>query len=359
MKQALLAFLAVLGFSFAAQATTRAQVIANISNNVIMQTYSDFARDTQDLHDSVQTLIVNPTQTNLETAQNAWRRARGTYEISEGFLFGPIDALGVDPMIDSWPLALTDLKKILKSDYVLDLDFVRGLSSEVQGFHGVEYILFGEGIVTNNRDVATITAREFEYLAAATTVLKEQVDLLIYAWSMNLDPEDQNSPSYLSVISNPSAQNNYYNSEQAVILEFAHGMTFILAEASGAKLPDATGEEIEDANARLEESPFSWNTIADYVSNIDSVYNVYMGSYGSHKGAGIYDLVANTNPVLAEKVKNQMLNVRSMIINVGGPTNMPFGKVIKDVEGRKRIFAAIKAIQALQETLDNQVIPVL
>lgn len=349
----------LIAFSSSASAVTRAEVIQNVSYNVILKTYQDFAQKSQALKVATDVLIAQPTQRNLEKAQQAWRDARRSYEISEGFLFGPMDALGVDPMIDTWPLALGDLKKILASNYKLDLEFVRSLGSEVLGFHAIEYILFGEGVVTNTRDVQGISSREFDYLSAASTLLVEQVDLLIYAWTTHLDPEDLNSPAYIDVISKPGPHNTTYSTEEAVLAELGNGVVGILAEASEAKLPDATGKTPEEANARLEESPFSWNSLNDYTSNVDSIYNVYMGTYEGVGGVGLKALVEQKDAALAAAVELQILLCRQKIADIAGPNGISFGRAIKTPDGRARIFAAIAELKSLQDMFENQVMPLL
>lgn len=349
----------VVALAFPALAVTKADVIQNISYNVILETYKEFAQKSRDLQTAVDALVAQPTPANLEKAQAAWRDARRAYEISEGFLFGPMDSLGIDPMIDTWPLALSDLKKILASNYDLNVDFVRTLGSEVQGFHAIEYILFGEGVVANTRDVRGISAREFQYVSAATTLLVEQTDLLLTAWISHSDPEDVNSPAYVQVISQPGANNAFYTSEEAVIEEFANGIVGILTEASEAKLPDATGNSPEEANARLEESPFSWNSLNDYAANVDSIHNVYIGKFNGRGGPGLKDLVAAKNPALAEEVEAQILAARVKIYEIAGPENISFGQAIKTPAGRARIFAAIAELKKVQALFEDEVIPLL
>ena len=49
-------------------------------------------------------LATIPLTVAFETACNAWITAREPWEESEAFLFGPVDELGLDPNMDSWPL---------------------------------------------------------------------------------------------------------------------------------------------------------------------------------------------------------------------------------------------------------------
>jgi putative iron-regulated protein len=343
-----------------AAVVTKAEVIANISHQVILKTYVDFARSTAALKAAVATLVAKPTQTNLEVAQKRWIEARRAYEISEGFLFGPMDSLGIDPMIDTWPLNLKDMKLILEGSALIDAEKLRGLPSGLMGFHAIEYILFGEGVVTNTKDIQDLTERQKLYLEAATQLLDEQVNLLLSAWTSHADPENEQSAPYIQVLSQPGPQNPAYTSELAVVLEFANGIAGIVAEAGKAKLPDATGETPNQANPRLEESPFSWNSINDFTSNVDSVLNVYTGSFqGVKTGPGLEELVATIDPALGLRAKFQMTESRRLIQEIAGPNKMSFGQAIRDPKGRQRIFAAVKQLGELQQTLELEVLPLL
>lgn len=359
MKNLFFILIGVLALSLNSQAATKAEVINNLSQNVILKTYVDLSTEAATLKTRIETLIAKPTQANLELAQDSWRRARGAYESSEGFLFGPVDALAVDPMIDTWPLSLDDMLAILKSDINIDADFLRTQNTNVLGFHAIEYVLFGEGVKTNTRKVESITKREFDYAIAATTILKEQTDLLVYAWKQHSNPEDDTSLPYIQILSKPGAENETYSSEQAVIDQLFGSMVDIINEVNSAKLPDATGSDIESANPRLEESPFSWNSINDYTSNINSIYAVYTGSFNANGKLGLKDLVAAKDSVLAEKVLAKILDCKKLINDVKGSNNMSFGQAIRDVEGRKRIFKAIAGLVELQTMFNEEVAPVL
>ena len=61
-----------------------------------------------------------------KTACNAWITAREPWEESEAFLFGPVDELGLDPNMDSWPLDQNAIVQILNSQKWGDLELERG-----------------------------------------------------------------------------------------------------------------------------------------------------------------------------------------------------------------------------------------
>ena len=83
-----------------------------------------------------------------------------TYSVGakRSFLFGPVDILGLDPNMDSWPLDQVAIVNILESGNFDDLNWEDGdteeeitASQEVRGFHTLEFLLFKDG---NPRTVA-------------------------------------------------------------------------------------------------------------------------------------------------------------------------------------------------------------
>ena len=104
------------------------------------------------LYNVVNTFKNNPDNDNFEAACEAWLKAREPWEKSEAFLFGPVDAKGLDPNMDSWPLDQVAIVQILKSGNYDDLDWTDGDSDDaieaaqnVRGFHTLEFLLFKNG----------------------------------------------------------------------------------------------------------------------------------------------------------------------------------------------------------------------
>lgn len=343
----------------ASAATLEKQVIENVSKNVILQTYKDLSDRSTDLLTAVKNLEAKRTQANLLNAQNAWVAARAPWEASESFLYGPVDSLGIDPMIDTWPLSRIDLDSVLHSGNTINADFVRNLGVNLQGFHTLEYLLFGDGINTNTKDVASFTQAQFDYLIATAVLQAEYTQKLHYAWTTQADPDDASLPGYIDVISKPGFDNPIYSSEQAVMFEYVNGILGILDEVANGKMSDPLGGDIAHANVELVESPYSWNSLLDFEDNIRSVYNVYTGSYGgSKKGPGLKEVIAQTNPELANRVEARILQAMTKIKAVGGNNNTPFNKAILDAQGRALTTEAINDLNGLFQLVESEVLPI-
>ena len=163
-----------------AWAVTNKEIIQNIAVNVILKTYQDMATQTAALKNKIDEFVKKPNQVNLDSAKEAWKVARAPWESTESFLFGPVDSLGLDPQVDTWPLNRLDLDGVLSSGRQIIVDLVRNLGTNLQGYHTVEYLLFGSGLVSNNKPLSEFTSVEMDYLVATSTLLAEYAAHLAY-----------------------------------------------------------------------------------------------------------------------------------------------------------------------------------
>lgn len=129
-------------------------IVADYVDVVVLPTYKDLAEANAKLHEKVLALAANPSNATFEAAAMAWMSARSPWEMSEAFLFGPVDELGLDPNMDSWPLDQDAIKNVLASGDFSGLDWSGDYDDEnqaiadaqsIRGFHTLEFLLFKNG----------------------------------------------------------------------------------------------------------------------------------------------------------------------------------------------------------------------
>lgn len=127
-------------------------VVAQFVDGVVMPTYRSLAEKNAALDTAVRAFKANPTNANMTACSLAWLDARAPWETSEAFLFGPVDELGLDPNMDSWPLDQAQIVQILKSQDFNNLNWHEGESDDqieaaqsLRGFHTLEYLIFKDG----------------------------------------------------------------------------------------------------------------------------------------------------------------------------------------------------------------------
>jgi len=336
------------GFTFDAT-----ESIVNLTNDVIVAGYDMLNDKANDFFLATKTLVNTPTAENLLAAQNAWKAAREPWEQGESHIFGPVDALGIDPHLDSWPLNTNDLQALLDGTSTFSPDFVRLLNDDVQGFHTMEFLLFGNGVDDNDKPIAKMTLREREYLAATAEVFKGYTQDLYDAWVTSFDGGEAYEDELLN-------QNDIYSSQLAVVEELINGMIGIVDEVGNGKIADPFGADIGTADTSLVESQYSWNSLTDFTDNIIGVKNVYQGEFtGSADKQGIIDFVTAADANLATRVGEEIDASIAAIIAIAGTNDMPFRQAISNAEGRVRIQAAIDALAILQASLENDVLTLL
>ncbi len=127
-------------------------VVDNFVDMVVLPTYKSLKEKNAALYKSVVNFKNQPSDANFAAACTAWLEAREPWEKSEAFLFGPVDALGLDPNMDSWPLDQDNIVQILNSGKYDDLNWSDGdddatieAVQSVRGFHTLEFLLFKDG----------------------------------------------------------------------------------------------------------------------------------------------------------------------------------------------------------------------
>lgn len=341
---------AVTGFTFAAT-----EMITNLTNDVIVAGYKSLNDEAAVFLLATQNLANTASEENLVAAQQAWKNVRVHWEQGESHIFGPVEALEIDPHLDSWPLNTTDLQALLDTQAGFSADTLKAFNDDVQGFHTMEFLLFGDGIADNEKTIGEMTALEREYLSATVEVFKNHTQTLFDAWTVTNDPNVANSPAYKDLLL--TANNDVYASQLGVVEELINGMIGIVNEVGTTKIATPFGSSIDNIDTSKVESQYSWNSLADFTDNIQGVHNVYRGEFlGQADKAGIIDFVTAADPVIAARVDTEIADAIAAIKAIAGENDLPFRQTINNADARVRIQTAIDALLILETSLENDVL---
>lgn len=274
-------------------------------DNTVVATYCGMADAAISLYDQCEVIMQKYeagtlAETDIKTAAGYWEQARSYWELSEAFLYGPAANHNIDPHIDSWPLDKDGMDAMLGNaeqmaqieeqgaDYVGDK-----LGYGLLGFHAVEYMLYANDNTDrqNLRYHTTDYKRaEVVYLVAIAEDLRNQAVALETAWAGidNVSATKQaileeaeidygvefvkGYGSYMKV-----ATGGIYANYQEAAEELIQGCIDIADEVGNVKIGrPATATTEEDRN--YIESPYSLNSIVDFMENIVSIKNAYTGS---------------------------------------------------------------------------------
>lgn len=312
--------------------------IANIGTNVITETYLELANKALILHNEVVGLEADRTVSNLDITKNAWRDARVPWELSEGFLFGPVDTKAIDPSIDSWPVNKVDLDNVLASNDELTETYIDALIGELKGFHVIEYLLWGED---GNKQIGDFTDRQFEYLLAVTENLAKKTNVLANSWSSEGD-------NFVLNFTKAGTSESIYVSERGALQELVQGLVVIADEVANGKI----GDPFSQQDLNLEESKFSHNSKNDFANNIRSISNVYNGKFNI-SGPGIYDIVKSEDSALADRLNDEINEAIVAIDNIPGTFSDAIFTNKEAVQNAQNKVAVIKV------TFESDVMPLI
>lgn len=311
--------------------TLKTEILTEVSTNVCSDSYKEMLNNANALKNAVNTLNASTTDANLESTRTAWKNMRITWEQTEAWLFGPVEADEIDPRIDTWPVDFTQLDQILNNGTPLTEVYVDGLDDALKGFHPIEYLLWG---TSGTKRAAAITAREKEYLLSLTENLTKLTTSVSTTWNNGYNVQ-------LATAGNGSTE---FSTQLAAYTQLVDAMSGICDEVANAKIK----EPFETLDASKEESPFAKNSIADFTNNIKGVMVMYSGNFNNKEGKGIEDLVRASNLSLDAEIKSKY----AAAISALGSFNKPFGEAI--TAEPTTIQNAMSKVNELQVVLDTK-----
>lgn len=339
------------------------KVLASNVDNTINSTYKALADSTQMLYEQLATIrkastTNGVTQNMVNDACTLFIGARANYERSEAFLMGAAADFSIDPHIDSWPLDLTALYNLLvKSPALVEaLDGDDGatvananLGQSLLGFHGIEFILFRDGIPrtaselnANGTDSYNKSGLDFSscsgeyemiYAYAVCGDLRNSVFRLETSWNENapqahIDIMNSMEWSYTLTSGNSYGYNmknagvagsTYSSVKNAIsaVLVGDGGAVGISDEVGNVKIYNPTmGKDVSYI-----ESPYSWNSLTDFTHNIQSIENVWKGGIEGNRNssASLEAYFKKYSPDINTKVETAITNAITKIQAIDYP----------------------------------------
>lgn len=323
------------------------QILNDFADKVVIPNNNLFAEKAKALSQSIDEMVKAPNSKTLKASQEAWVVARSAWEQTECFGFGPADSLGYDGALDTWPINETDFKAMLKSGQSMTADSVSKMKETEKGFHVIEYLLFGN---EKSRKPTDLSQRDLKYLQLLGANFTKVASDLAISWSKGIEGK----PAYREVLTTAGAsENTIYPTLQAGAEEMIQGMLDSLDEVANEKM----GRTFEEKAPKLAESRFSFNTLADMKSNLQGSQNVYLGSFpdANTSGKSLSSFIAQAKPELDSKVKAEFKSAMDAMNQIPAP----FEKAILDPKAADSIKTAQAAINAVRETIEKQVKPLV
>jgi len=302
-------------------------------NRVALPGYRQLAQRSGALAASLDQLAAHPDADRLLNAREAWAAARRSWETSESWAFGPAQTQGFDANLDDWPVNEKDLGSALATSPLSAALFAR-LTSTARGFHGIEAVLFG--ISSPPPTAQQLGAGQLGYLQLAGRELARQAQGLLQAWQGTSGFGSSFAASSLKT-SSPDASSPATNGSEA-IAEILQGMLGTLQEVSAEKL----GKPLASRRRADLESFYSGTSQADVAANLAGIQEVWQRS-------GLQQLITNKDRAAGRALTQEL----AVAIERVGQLPRRLDASLSDADGRRRIAAAIEAIDRCAGTLEQ------
>jgi putative iron-regulated protein len=331
------------------------EAVAETYADLVYAAYDASVASATEMQSAIDAFIADPTENNLEAAQQAWLEARDDYSPTEAFRFydGPIDNPedGPEGQINAWPMdeayvdyvegdPATGIINMVDEFPEIDLDVL--LSANEQGgetnistgWHAIEFLLWGQDLREEGPGARPVTdyveaansERRAEYLRLATEQLVTDLTAVRDAW----DPE-----------ATDGYRSQFLADPQAAVQKMLRG---IGALSTGELAGERMAVAYETRDQEDEHSCFSDNTNADVVGNAQGVRMVYLAEMEGIDGPSLSDLVAEADPELDTTLREQLDN--SVSVAEGFPTT--FDQMIQATDGDPARAALLEAIESLE-----------
>lgn len=316
-------------------------VLTDLTTDVITSTYADMNTNALALKVAVNALTIGD-EAALTAVKNSWKATRAPWEQSEGFLYGPVETGGIDPAMDTWPVNVNDLNPILAGSAPITVEVVEA-NTGIRGFHLIEYLAWG---INGNKTASDLTAREIEYMKAASIDLQNNTQRLYDGWKTN-------GGNFGVNFINAGQGGATYVSQKDALEEVVNGIIGIANEVSTSKLADPFQAELTETGTGVtfEESRFSNNSKTDFANNMKSIQNIYLGDFNGSEKRGLTDIVAPANSALDAEIRTAIEDAITSINDIP----VSFGSSLSN--NHPAIENAIEKTLALKILLENQLSP--
>lgn len=352
------------------------QAVTPYVNNTVIATYKAMADAGMTLLEQTEAILdkvekAEDYTTLMRDAGASWRAMRKYWEQSEAFLFGPAASHNIDPHIDSWPLDFNAMNALLHdADRMAVIEEEGGayvgdkLGYALKGFHAAEYLLFesveqdGRAVGTGKPHATNLTHAEAVYLLGIVEDLTQQAILLEYAWAGEVSADKKQlleegevepyEDRYGWQMIHAGQAGSIYVTYQEVAEEIIAGCVDIAGEVADLKMGNPYISSTPEERDYIE-SPYSCTSTEDFADNIRSIQHAYCGAHAGDYAISNY--IYRQDAELDGRVRSSIEDAIAAIAEINNFENT--------AQNNPQVKAAIDKVSALEEILDNEVLPLL
>lgn len=322
-----------------------AEMLASVTDNVIVPRYEALASETAALRGALATACASPSDATLTAARDAWRRAVAAWAQSEASGVGPAQDRRSASRI-AWPIVQPERIDALIADRPnLTADAAGSeISSTQRGLWAIEHVLFTAdapaGLASGSGRCA--------YLAAVAQVAADEASALLNEWRV---AKDGGGPPYKDYFTARSAQGLITSD---AVAELVRTQVFLIRTIVDMRLAGAVGLRGEPDPSAIPGGAAE-NALADLRNQIEGMRAVYEGADGESApdGYGLAALVAPRSADADSRVRERFAASSAAMDALGAPLRQAAARRSPEAQ------ALLQALMDLQTTLSTEVVSLL
>lgn len=336
------------------------QVLQNIGENVVLDTYRDFAEQTGVLVDATEAYKNNSGAEERTQVQGAWRDTMSLWQQAEMFQFGPAGAsdaveAGADlrDEIYSWPLVnRCRVDQELVDGAYSNVDAFASERIIVRGLDAMEYLLFAEGDEnacapnsginregTWNQVKDEIRQRRADYAHTLAILLERDAEALRDSW-------EPGSGNFLATFTSAGEGSEVYPNTRVALNALSDAIFYLDTEVKDSKLAEPinfSGNTCpEEACLEFLESEKAHHSREAIEGNLLAFQKVFLGASPDQDAPGFDDLLREAN---AGELADEMTHdVEAAITHVQDMDGSLADNIEDNPEEARALYDAVKKL---------------
>ncbi|MEL6668415.1 MAG: imelysin family protein [Bacteroidota bacterium] len=252
----------------------RANQLSDLYEHGAKPAFELFAIQTEQLHESINSLTQAPDEAKLADSRSAWVAAATTYKRCELYFVGEVDRTRLKNKIHRWPANILEIKEVLESES-RSVETLSQANTYTVGLAAVEYLLFDQLAADSAMGSDLGESPELDYLLLLSEYLMAIAKELEQAWGQY--KEEFISATDLGVF---GSQNRMINS-----------LVFHLEESVRYRLGIPLGEENQGNSQPTQiESPYAQISLGMLKAGFLETEKILSGNYSPDvQGFGFFD----------------------------------------------------------------------
>lgn len=334
-------------------AFNREQLFQDSTKNAVMPAYQALTQQSKALHESLNTLCSDTTETNLTQTQAAWKQTVTAWQHTALYRLGPAEKMAAISHIQYWPTKPASIEEEVAGDKTLDVSYVNQLGASRRSLPALGYLLFAGSSEKKPplealKGDGNTPARRCQFAKVLAEAISKKAEELEKAW------KDQPAEKWVLFYDDPVLESQAVGPAFKAINKIVNEYIYQLAAAMDKKVGKPMGTR-SDGEPRPEnvELPYSRYSKDSLLATLEGLEKFYKGTYSGTPGLSLSDLIKNRKADTDTQIRKELTAAMDAVKAIPDSLHEAVQK------NKDKVKAAYDAIKQLRITFSTDVVALL